>query len=143
MQAVFGQIGIENEIPVPPTPSAFGAMASFLVPKLTVGLSGGLSQERSSVSLEQSKKRRERHAIRPPVQHNWSLPGSYTETKLPQIFQHELLQNFSINMFCKVNVIFYVFSCELMLSAFSFNGNAGCSWTVLQLPFKKPRFSLY
>lgn len=97
---------MQNEIPVPPTPSAFGAMASFLVPKLTAGLSGGLSQERSSVSLEQSKKRRERHAVRPPVQHNWSLPGSYTEAKLPQIFQHELLQNFSINMFCKVNVNF-------------------------------------
>lgn len=105
IEAVFGQNGMENEVSVPPTPSAFGAMASFLVPKLAVGLSGGLSQEKSPVSLEQSKKlRKERHAVRPPVQHNWSIPGSCTETKPPQIFQHELLQNFSINMFCKVPV---------------------------------------
>ncbi|XP_047940416.1 stromal processing peptidase, chloroplastic [Salvia hispanica] len=105
IEAVFGKIGMENEAPVPSTPSAFGAMASFLVPKLTGGLSGGLSQERSSVSLEQTKNpRRERHAVRPPVQHNWSIPESYTEANPPQIFQHELLQNFSVNMFCKIPV---------------------------------------
>lgn len=110
MQAVFGQNGTENEASIAPTPSAFGAMASFLVPKLAVGLSGGLSQERLPVSLEQSKNfRKERHAVRPPVQHNWSIPGSYTEAKLPQIFQHELLQNFSINMFCKVIITFKYF----------------------------------
>ncbi|KAH6829419.1 Insulinase family protein [Perilla frutescens var. hirtella] len=105
IEAVFGQNGMENEAPAPPTPSAFGAMASFLVPKLTVGLSSGLSQDRSPVSLEQSKKfRKERHAVRPPVQHNWSIPGSYKEANPPQIFQHELLQNFSVNMFCKIPV---------------------------------------
>ncbi|KAG8388150.1 hypothetical protein BUALT_Bualt02G0096000 [Buddleja alternifolia] len=105
IEAVFGQTGTESEPPTPPAPSAFGAMASFLVPKLSVGLANGLSHERSSVSMEQSKNyRRERHAVRPPVQHNWSIPGSYTDAKLPQIFQHELLQNFSINMFCKIPV---------------------------------------
>lgn len=78
-------------------------MASFLVPKLSVGLAGGLSHERSSNSAEQSKiMKKERHAVRPPVKHNWSLPGSGGDVKPPQIFQHELLQHFSINMFCKV-----------------------------------------
>lgn len=78
-------------------------MASFLVPKLSVGLAGSLSNERSSSSADQSKIiKKERHAVRPPVKHNWSLPGSVANTNPPQIFQHELLQNFSINMFCKV-----------------------------------------
>ncbi|KAL8474428.1 hypothetical protein ACS0TY_031045 [Phlomoides rotata] len=105
IEAVFGQYGMGNEVSVAPTPSAFGAMASFLVPKLGVGLSSGLSQEKSPASLEHSKNfRKERHAVRPPVQHNWSIPESHSEAKPPQIFQHELLQNFSINMFCKVPV---------------------------------------
>ncbi|KAL0429662.1 UNVERIFIED_CONTAM: Stromal processing peptidase, chloroplastic [Sesamum radiatum] len=105
IEAVFGQTGMESEVAAAPTPSAFGAMASFLVPKLSVGLASGLSQERLPNSVESSKNfRKERHAVRPPVQHNWSLPGSFTDAKLPQIFQHELLQNFSINMFCKIPV---------------------------------------
>ncbi|KAJ4702388.1 stromal processing peptidase, chloroplastic-like [Melia azedarach] len=107
IEAVFGQTGNENETTSTPTatPSAFGAMASFLVPKLSVGLPGNLSHERSSNSADQSKiMRRERHAVRPPVEHNWSLPGRSADFKPPQIFQHELLQNFSINMFCKIPV---------------------------------------
>lgn len=103
MQAIFGQTGLENEPVSAPGPSAFGAMASFLVPKLSAGLAGSLSNEKSSSSLDQSKiLKKERHAVRPPVKHNWSLPGSSINVKLPQIFQHELLQNFSINFFCKV-----------------------------------------
>ncbi|XP_027125887.1 stromal processing peptidase, chloroplastic [Coffea arabica] len=105
IESVFGQTGVESETVVPPTPSTFGAMASLLVPKLTVGLAGSLAHDKSSGSVEQSKIfRRERHAVRPPVQHNWSLPGSNDALKPPQIFQHELLQNFSINMFCKIPV---------------------------------------
>ncbi|XP_037492407.1 stromal processing peptidase, chloroplastic [Jatropha curcas] len=78
-------------------------MASFLVPKLSVGLPS--STDKSSGSVDQSKiLKKERHAVRPPVQHNWSLPGSNVHTKPPQIFQHELLQNFAINMFCKIPV---------------------------------------
>ncbi|KAJ7982662.1 Stromal processing peptidase, chloroplastic [Quillaja saponaria] len=104
IEAVFGQTGLENETVAATTPSAFGAMASFLVPKLSVGLAGN-SIERSSNLVEQSKiSNKERHAARPPVEHNWSLPGSSADVKLPQIFQHELLQNFSINMFCKIPV---------------------------------------
>ncbi|KAL8110200.1 hypothetical protein AgCh_026060 [Apium graveolens] len=105
IEAVFGQTGIENETITAPTPSAFGAMANFLVPKLTVGLGGNLSQDRSSLSTDHSKMiRKERHAVRPPVEHNWSLPGVGEYVKSPQIFQHELLQNFSVNMFCKIPV---------------------------------------
>ncbi|KAF7836553.1 stromal processing peptidase, chloroplastic [Senna tora] len=104
MQAVFGKTGVDNEKASVSTPSAFGAMASFLVPKHSVGL-GGNSIERPANSVDQSKIfNKERHAVRPPVTHNWSLPGSSTDVKPPQIFQHELLQNFSINMFCKVPV---------------------------------------
>ncbi|XP_030532446.1 stromal processing peptidase, chloroplastic [Rhodamnia argentea] len=104
IEAVFGQTALESETPPAPTPSAFGAMASFLVPKLPVGLSGSSSHDRPS-TLDQAKvTKKERHAIRPPVEHNWSLPGNLTDMKAPQIFQHELLQNFSINMFCKIPV---------------------------------------
>uniref|UniRef100_A0A0V0J145 Stromal processing peptidase, chloroplastic n=1 Tax=Solanum chacoense TaxID=4108 RepID=A0A0V0J145_SOLCH len=105
IEDVFGQTEMDNESNSAPSPSAFGAMASFLVPKLTVGLSSNSTHDRSSVSLDQSKAlRRERHAVRPPVQHNWSLPGYNDDAKTPQIFRHELLQNFSINMFCKIPV---------------------------------------
>lgn len=104
IEAVFGQTALESETPPAPTPSAFGAMASFLVPKLPVGLSGSSSHDKPS-TLEQAKvTKKERHSIRPPVEHNWSLPGNLTDMKAPQIFQHELLQNFSINMFCKIPV---------------------------------------
>lgn len=85
------------------TPSTFGAMANFLVPKLPGGLAGSLSNERSSISFDQPQfTRRERQAVRPPVEHEWSLPGLDHNTKPPEIFQHELIQNFSFNMFCKV-----------------------------------------
>ena len=92
-------------------------MASFLVPKISVGLGGSFSNERSN-SVDQSKIiKKERHAIRPPVKHNWSLPGRSVDANPPQIFQHELLQNFSINMFCKVCGIKYFFNVLLNLSS--------------------------
>ncbi|KAI3495518.1 hypothetical protein L1887_37859 [Cichorium endivia] len=105
IQAVFGTKHVENETYVPPKTSAFGAMASFLVPKFTGGISAESSHDRSSLQVDQSKVvKKERHAIRPPVEHNWSLPERNENLKSPQIFQHELLQNFSINMFCKIPV---------------------------------------
>eukprot|EP00262_Sarcandra_glabra_P006852 TRINITY_DN19408_c0_g1_i1.p1 TRINITY_DN19408_c0_g1~~TRINITY_DN19408_c0_g1_i1.p1 ORF type:complete len:1305 (+),score=239.03 TRINITY_DN19408_c0_g1_i1:116-3916(+) len=106
IEAVFGRTLAENETgaAAAPAPSAFGAMASFLVPKLPGGLAGSLSNDRS-ISTDQSKNfKKERHAVRPPVKHEWSLPGIGQNVKSPQIFQHELLQNFSINMFCKIPV---------------------------------------
>ncbi|KAL9227600.1 hypothetical protein vseg_003272 [Gypsophila vaccaria] len=104
IEAVFGQTGLENDIEASPPspPNIFGAMTSFLVPKLSVGL-GGTAHEKSSGDRSKIFKK-ERHAIRPPVQHNWSLPGCSGVPDPPQIFQHELLQNFSFNMFCKVPV---------------------------------------
>ncbi|KAF9601676.1 hypothetical protein IFM89_021728 [Coptis chinensis] len=54
-EAVFGQTGIESEKAPVPTPSAFGAMANFLVPKLPLGLSGNLPNEKSSTSMDQPK----------------------------------------------------------------------------------------
>ncbi|KAM6562151.1 hypothetical protein CsatB_022149 [Cannabis sativa] len=105
IETVFGQTGAESEAVFPSSPSAYGAMANFLAPKLLVGLGGSLSNGRSFNSVEQSKIfKNERHAVRPPVKHNWSLPGSSSDEKLPQIFQHELIQNFSFNMFCKIPV---------------------------------------
>ncbi|XP_071715631.1 stromal processing peptidase, chloroplastic-like isoform X2 [Rutidosis leptorrhynchoides] len=105
IKGVFGQKHVESEAPVVPKTSAFGAMANFLVPKFTGGISAESSHDRSSLLVDQSKlTKRERHAVRPPVEHNWSLPGKHEDAKSPQIFQHELLQNFSINMFCKIPV---------------------------------------
>ncbi|KAK4275755.1 hypothetical protein QN277_018786 [Acacia crassicarpa] len=104
IEAVFGNTGMDKEKASVATPSAFGAMASFLSPKHSIGL-GGNSIEKPANSVDQSKIfLNERQAVRPPVNHNWSLPGINTDVKPPQIFQHELLQNFSINMFCKVPV---------------------------------------
>lgn len=78
-------------------------MASFLVPKLPGGLGGSLSNERSSISFDQQMlTKREKQSVRPPVEHQWSLPGLGHSAKPPEIFQHELVQNFSLNMFCKV-----------------------------------------
>ncbi|XP_026658146.2 stromal processing peptidase, chloroplastic isoform X1 [Phoenix dactylifera] len=105
IEAVFGRTHAENETSTVHTPSAFGAMANFLVPKLPGGLAGSLSNERSSISLDQLKPaKKERQAVRPPVEHKWSLPGLGHDDKPPEIFQHELIQNFSINMFCKIPV---------------------------------------
>ncbi|XP_031378715.1 stromal processing peptidase, chloroplastic isoform X2 [Punica granatum] len=104
IESVLGQTGLENESVSPPTPSAFGAMASFLVPKLPAGLSGSSSHDKSNSPDQAKVVKRERHAVRPPVTHNWSIPGNISDMKAPQIFQHELLQNFSINMFCKIPV---------------------------------------
>ncbi|KAJ6319615.1 hypothetical protein OIU78_015096, partial [Salix suchowensis] len=75
---------------------------SKTVHQIELGSPGSSSREKSSSSVEQSKIiKKERHVVRPPVEHYWSLPGSNANLKPPQIFQHEFLQNFSINMFCK------------------------------------------
>ncbi|KAF7133122.1 hypothetical protein RHSIM_Rhsim09G0100400 [Rhododendron simsii] len=105
IEVAFGQTGPGNQTVASSTSSAFGGIASFLVPKLPAGMAGNFSQDKSVGSTEQSKiLQKERHADRPPVEHNWSIPWSNENVKPPQIFQHELLQNFSINMFCKIPV---------------------------------------
>ncbi|CAL9047522.1 unnamed protein product [Musa banksii] len=105
IEFVFGKTLAKSEMANIHSPSTFGAMANFLVPKLPGGLAGSLSNERSSISFDQPQfTRRERQAVRPPVEHEWSLPGLDHNTKPPEIFQHELIQNFSFNMFCKIPV---------------------------------------
>eukprot|EP00245_Coleochaete_scutata_P005274 TRINITY_DN18712_c0_g1_i1.p1 TRINITY_DN18712_c0_g1~~TRINITY_DN18712_c0_g1_i1.p1 ORF type:complete len:1369 (+),score=265.63 TRINITY_DN18712_c0_g1_i1:154-4260(+) len=55
--------------------------------------------------------RKERHPIRPPVEHQWSTAanlwskgGVVPAPPTPHVFQHELLQNFSMSIFCKLPV---------------------------------------
>ncbi|KAK1263282.1 hypothetical protein QJS04_geneDACA009352 [Acorus gramineus] len=108
IEAVFERTLPETDKAALHSTSAFGAMANFLVPKMPGGLAGSLSNEKSSTPssyIDQSKSiKKERHAVRPPVKHQWSVPGTLHGAKPPQIFQHELIQNFSINMFCKLPV---------------------------------------
>ncbi|KAL9253734.1 Stromal processing peptidase, chloroplastic-like protein [Drosera capensis] len=106
IQAVFGQAGLQRETnaSLPTEPNAFGAIANFLVPKFSVGLGASLSQDKLAIPDQAKFTKKERHAIRPPVSHNWSLPGINKVADPPRIFQHELLQHFSFNMFCKIPV---------------------------------------
>ena len=102
MQAVFEHTLLENEGNSVPGGSPFGAMASLFAPKLPGGFTANLSGEKSPVTNKIKPVKRERQAVRPPVEHKWSLPGFAQDAKPPAIFQHELIQSFSINMFCKV-----------------------------------------
>jgi hypothetical protein len=102
MQAVFEHTLSENEGNLVPSSSPFGAMASLFAPKLPSGFAANLSGEKSPATDKIKPMKRERQAVRPPVEHKWSLPGVAQDAKPPAIFQHELIQSFSINMFCKV-----------------------------------------
>ena len=102
MQAVFEHTHSENEGNLVPSSSPFGAMASLFAPKLPGGFAANLSGEKSPATDKIKPVKRERQAFRPPVEHKWSLPGVAQDAKPPAIFQHELIQSFSINMFCKV-----------------------------------------
>ena len=102
MQAVFEHTLSENEGNLVPSSSPFGAMASLFAPKLPGGFAANLSGEKSPATDKIKPVKRERQAVRPPVEHKWSLPGVAQDAKPPAIFQHELIQSFSINMFCKV-----------------------------------------
>ena len=114
---------MDNEKASVAAPSPFSVMTSFLVPKHSVGL-GGNSIEKPANSVDHTKAfLKERQAVRPPVNHNWSLPGINIDVKPPQIFQHELLQNFSINMFCKV--------LRGYISCSDFNGLIACFMLVM------------
>lgn len=105
IEAVFGRTLEEKEKEAVQTPQPFGGMASFLVPKLPGGLVGNLSNERTPATDKSKTIKKERHAVRPPVEHEWCLPGiGHNNAKPAQIFQHELLQNLSFNMFCKIPV---------------------------------------
>ncbi|KAG2612971.1 stromal processing peptidase, chloroplastic isoform X1 [Panicum virgatum] len=104
IEAVFEHTLSENEGNSVPGGSPFGAMASLFAPKLPGGFAANLSGEKSPVTNKIKPVKRERQAVRPPVEHKWSLPGFAQDAKPPAIFQHELIQSFSINMFCKIPV---------------------------------------
>ncbi|CAM8957264.1 unnamed protein product [Rhodiola kirilowii] len=106
IEDVFVNTDMESEAndQPPPTTSAFTAVANFLVPKLSGGLMGNLSNDKAASTDQSEFDRKERHRVRPPVNHNWSLPGGDESAGPPKLFQHELLQNFSLNMFCKIPV---------------------------------------
>ncbi|CAD6338980.1 unnamed protein product [Miscanthus lutarioriparius] len=104
IEAVFEHTLSENEGNLVPSSSPFGAMASLFAPKLPGGFAANLSGEKSPATDKIKPVKRERQAVRPPVEHKWSLPGVAQDAKPPAIFQHELIQSFSINMFCKIPV---------------------------------------
>lgn len=106
IEDVFEKSPSEPKTPTTNTSNAFGAMASFLVPKFSgAALVGNLPNEKLHASMDKEKTTGiDRQIVRPPVEHNWSFPGVALNNKLPQIFQHELIQNFSVNMFCKIPV---------------------------------------
>ncbi|GJN38868.1 hypothetical protein PR202_gb27946 [Eleusine coracana subsp. coracana] len=104
IEAVFEHTLSENEASPTSNTSPFGAMASLFAPKLPGGFAANLTGEKSPATDKIKPIKRERQAVRPPVEHKWSLPGVAQDAKPPAIFQHELIQSFSINMFCKIPV---------------------------------------
>ncbi|KAL5225808.1 hypothetical protein ABZP36_012447 [Zizania latifolia] len=102
--AVFEHTLQENDTAPMSTASLFGAMASLFAPKLPGGLATSPTGERSPAADKIKLVKRERQTVRPPVEHKWSLPGVAQDANPPAIFQHELIQSFSINMFCKIPV---------------------------------------
>ncbi|CAN6220735.1 unnamed protein product [Urochloa humidicola] len=104
IEAVFEHTLSENEGNPVPSSSPFGAMASLFAPKLPGGFAANLTGEKSPATDKIKPIKRERQAVRPPVKHKWSLPGVAQDAKPPAIFQHELIQSFSTNMFCKIPV---------------------------------------
>ncbi|XP_062178584.1 stromal processing peptidase, chloroplastic-like isoform X2 [Phragmites australis] len=104
IEAVFEHTLSENEGGTVSNTSPFGAMASLFAPKLPGGFAANLTGEKSPATDKIKPAKRERQAFRPPVEHKWSLPGVAQDAKPPAIFQHELIQSFSINMFCKIPV---------------------------------------
>ncbi|KAK3130863.1 hypothetical protein QOZ80_6BG0498930 [Eleusine coracana subsp. coracana] len=104
IEAVFEHTLSENETSPTSNASPFGAMASLFAPKLPGGFAANLTGEKSPATDKIKPIKRERQAVRPPVEHKWSLPGVAQDAKPPAIFQHELIQSFSINMFCKIPV---------------------------------------
>jgi len=69
MQAVFEHTLSENEGNSVPGGSPFGAMASLFAPKLPGGFAANLTGEKSPVTNKIKPVKRERQAVRPPVEH--------------------------------------------------------------------------
>jgi Peptidase M16 inactive domain len=104
IQAVF-----DSDRTPPPSPRSplQNPMAKLFGNNFVSGaMAPNLSKERENAEKSKLENKnavkRERQMVRPPVEHEWSLHGSACMPKPPQIFQHELIPNFSLNMFAKV-----------------------------------------
>lgn len=102
MQARFGSTPPGFDPPINPAKAAgpVGHVQAIRQPLFGSVFMGDLTL--SSDSPPAAPVRKERHSIRPPVKHQWSVPSPSGSVKNPHVFQHELLQNFSLSMFCKV-----------------------------------------
>ncbi|MCO5603405.1 hypothetical protein L7F22_057555 [Adiantum nelumboides] len=104
IEAAFGKVAPGyHSLPVEKPPVMAGPASHLQMPKLQSFLIGaGIVEPPAAISMP-PPVRKERHALRPPVKHEWSLPRHGEERK-PHIFQHELLQTFSLSLFCKTPV---------------------------------------
>eukprot|EP00250_Pteridium_aquilinum_P006240 c16198_g1_i1 orf=144-3938(+) len=101
IEAVFEKVPPGYHLPrVEKPPVVAGPAAHLQMPKLQNFLIGTGIVDPPPVVPVPPPVRKERHALRPPVKHEWSSPRPGVEMK-PHIFQHELLQTFSLSMFCK------------------------------------------
>ncbi|KAI5069253.1 hypothetical protein GOP47_0015554 [Adiantum capillus-veneris] len=104
IEAAFGKVAPGyHPLPAEKPPVMAGPAAHLQMPKLQSFLIGaGIVEPPAAISVL-PPVRKERHALRPPVKHEWSSsrPG---EERKPHIFQHELLQTFSLSLFCKTPV---------------------------------------
>ncbi|KAK6127821.1 hypothetical protein DH2020_038423 [Rehmannia glutinosa] len=113
IEAVFGQTGTQAEASIAPTQVLLVQWPASLKAK--------------ALSVEKSKNiRKERHAVRPPVQHDWSIPGSYTDAKPPRYFS---MNCFRISqLICSARSLFralsILFESSISLCLY-FNGIAG------------------
>lgn len=102
IEAVF------DKNPSSPPPSSLSPLQNPMAKLFANNFMGAsLSKERENAAISKALEnsnavKRERQAVRPPVEHEWSLPGLNQTPKPPQIFQHEMIPNFSLNMFAKV-----------------------------------------
>lgn len=101
IEAVFGKVPPGYHTPPAEKPPVMAGPAAHLqMPKLQSFLIGaGIVEPPAAISAP-PPVRKERHSLRPPVKHEWSSPRPGEERK-PHIFQHELLQTFSLSLFCK------------------------------------------
>lgn len=140
-----------NVVPPSPTPSttpppqkSLHRFNPFFQPPMAATVSPFPSPSSTPQGLQSSSSptvppvKKERHKIRPPVEHRWSTQNlkesrnGYSakseEESVPHVFQHELLQNFSMSIFCKTPVrsvqrykdLRAVLMQRIVLSAFQF-----------------------
>eukprot|EP00249_Psilotum_nudum_P024970 c29336_g1_i1 orf=853-4701(-) len=102
IEVAFGRIpvGVCFSSSLQPSTAKAGPSSHINIPNLKSLLTGTSGMEPTVVPAPSEQMMKKRHAVRPPVKHDWSLPKPGL-VKKPHIFQHELLQNFSLSLFCK------------------------------------------